>query len=154
MNTMKRLVLAFGLIGMGCGGGESVSLVGKSSTEAAQTAAEAVCDHCDAEIKLDCVAGDMSGELDCTGTLEPVDRAECLMEGQEDFSRMWECANDQQKGRLEDCLNDMLDEDCPDQGDADAAAEAASMGSGAEGQIPPSCTVFLELLSGCDTPPS
>jgi hypothetical protein len=140
-----------------CGGGDDgVDIVGDTPDEAADEISDATCDK-----QVDCGVWEISLELDdqgnvtnCTPAKVEVDHDECVAENRPDVREDLECAmpTDEEAEMINDCINDLVDQDCITQDEVDAYCDAIVAGEDPDepGEQPPSCDVLDDILTGCE----
>ncbi len=140
-----------------CGGGDGgVDIVGDTVDEAADEISDATCDK-----QVDCGVWEVNLELDdegnvtsCTPTHVEVDHDACVAENRPDVREDLECAmpTDEEAEMINDCINDLIDQDCISQEEVDAYCDAIVAGEDPEepGGRPPSCDALDDILTGCE----
>lgn len=163
------LTLGLGIAFVACGGGDMpghVEISGKTPTEAAAIAAQAVCAH-DARcgrVVISCSGGGGAGAngsgaaptMTCTGTIQPVSRDDCYADASGDIAELLTCAapTAEQVDTLETCFDALVAEPCVSQAEADAWARAAEMGAPPpEMEVPPGCALIANPPATCQSPP-
>ena len=160
--------LGMGIVFMACGdtsGPTHVELSGKTPTEGAAIAAQAVCAH-DARcgrVSISCEGSGAAGgnggtaSTTCVGTIRPVSRDDCYADANEDIAQLLTCAapTADQIDMLETCFDMLASVPCVTQAEADERARAAEMGVSPPGkEVPAACALLAEPPPGCQGPPS
>ena len=158
-----------GVVFMACGGSDGpahVEISGKTPTEAAAIAAEAVCAH-DARcghVVITCMGSGTAGgsgsdaapTMTCMGTIEKPSRDDCYADASGDLAELLTCAapTAEQLDVLETCFDMMAALPCVTQAEADERARAAEMGvSPPAEEIPAACALIAEPPPACQGPP-
>ncbi len=161
--------LGLGIAVVACGGSNTpahVEISGKTPSEAAAIAAQAVCAH-DAHcgrVVITCSGGGSAGgsgsdagpTMTCTGTIQPTSRDDCYADASEDIAQLLTCAapTAEQVDTLETCFDTLAAEPCVTQAEADERARAAEMGiSPPTMEVPPACDLIANPPATCQSPP-
>lgn len=162
--------LGMGIVFMACedsNGPTHVEISGKTPTEGAAIAAQAICAH-DARcghLSISCEGsgmaggngGDATSTMTCTGTIRPVSRDDCYADASEDIAQLLTCAapTADQIDILETCFDMLASVPCVTQAQADERARAAEMGvSPPATEFPAACALLAEPPPGCQGAPS
>lgn len=139
-----------------CGGGDDgVDLVGATAGEAADEVATATCER-----RVDCGGWDYEIETDeqdnvtsCTAIAVDVEYDACVSENRAAVREDLECAmpSDEELDQFDDCINDLIAQDCVTQEQADAYCADLIAGEDPDGPVeaPASCDVLLVIFEGC-----
>ena len=153
---------------MACGssnGPAHVEISGKTPTEAAAIAAQAICAH-DARcghVVITCMGGGPAGAsgsdaaptTSCMGTIEKILRDDCYADASEDLAELLTCAapTAEQTETLEICFDTLAAEPCVTQAEADERARASEMGiEPPPEEVPAACALLREPPPACGTP--
>lgn len=158
---MKKIAYAFitVLFATACGGGgSSVSIVGDTPEQQAETIADALCDkqvEC-RQATIDCETDPETQMLDCTGTFEDVDYDECVADNEPgilaDFQNCELTA--EEEAIVEDCVNALLAQPCISQAELDAYIAEIEAGNEPEEprEYPEACVETDAIFEACSTP--
>jgi hypothetical protein len=152
-----------------CGGSNKpahVEISGKTPSEAAAIAAQAVCAH-DARcgrVVITCSGGGSAGgngsaaapTTTCTGTIQPTSGNDCYADVSPDIAELLTCAapSAEQVDTLEICFDTLAAEPCVTQAEADERARVAEMGvSPPKMEVPPACDLIANPPATCQSPP-
>jgi hypothetical protein len=156
--------MGLGLVACGGGSGAGhVEISGKSPSEGAALAAEAVCmrDARCGSVSIACAGGgtaggsgsDASGPTStCVATIEPVAYADCFTQASADITALLSCPalTADQVNTLEVCFDTLAAQGCVTQAEADAQARAAEAGAApSSGDPPASCALLSAPPPGC-----
>lgn len=145
------------LLWSACGGDDDgVDLSGDTPDEAADEIASASCER-----RVECGGWDYEIETDengnitaCAPVQDPVDQGACVSETGADFREKLECAmpTGDELAQIEDCINDVIAQDCITEQDLQAYCDALLAGEEPDepGESPPSCDALDTILEGCD----
>ena len=161
--------LGLGVAFVACGSSNKpahVEISGKTPSEAAAIAAQAVCAH-DARcgrVVVTCSGGGSAGgngsaaapTTTCTGTIQPTSRDDCYADATQGIAELLTCAapSAEQVDTLEICFETLAAEPCVTQAEADARARAAEMGVlPPKPEVPPACDLIANPPATCQSPP-
>jgi hypothetical protein len=158
--------LAVAFIACGSSGPSHVEISGKTPTEAAAIAAQAICAH-DAHcghVTITCMGGGTAGgsgsdagpTMTCVGTIETVSRDDCTADASGDLAELLTCAapTTEQTDMLETCFDMLAARPCVTQAEADERARAAETGvSPPAEELPAACALIAEPPPACGGPP-
>ena len=158
---MKKIAYTFitVLFATACGGGgSSVSIVGDTPEQQAETVADALCDELVAcgQATLDCPFNEETQMIECTGMIEDVDYDACFAQYEPGFlSDFQNCElTAEEEGLVEDCLNAILAQPCITQEELDAYGDEIEAGNEPEPlrEYPEVCEQVDAIFESCATP--
>ena len=163
------LGFGMGVVFLACGssnGPSHVEISGKTPTEAAAIAAQAICSHearC-GHVVVTCMGGGTAGgsgsdaappSVSCMGTIEKPSRDDCYADASGDLAELLTCAapTAEQTETLETCFDTLASEPCVTQAEADERARASEMGiEPPPDEGPAACALLKEPPPACGTP--
>lgn len=157
MKLFVYLVLPAALFATACGGGggASVSIVGDEPADQAAEIADASCSRqqeCGAAT-IDCQTDPETQMLECIGTIEEVDEAECIESREATFLSIFENCEltAEDEGAIEDCINALLAQSCISQAEIEEYAAEVEAGNEPEPlrEYPEVCVEADAIIEGC-----
>ena len=130
-------------------------VTGLSGAEAVAELGHTLCDYtaeCGA-VTYECSFGE--GETECRGVIEPMSRAACEAEMEDDFAELFECADMDALlvQALNRCINALDEAPCPTRAEVDAMAQAMERGDESVGDpVNGACDEAIMRLSDCSAP--